>query len=140
MPANFGTILLLFTYLLTSFQVVIQVHTCEVSGATLQVYGAEPPTCCAPSAKPMSCHAEHAHCEPQSSGCCETEQIDLRLELPQQVAKVFALQIAQPVALAQTLSPLLASDDPLAIETRFVDPPPPKVGLWRQYCASLTYG
>lgn len=101
MPHNFGTILLLCTNL----HVVMQVHVCEMSGVSLQRYRTESPTCCAPQNQPVSCHAESKACQQtaERAGCCETESIDLRLEIPQQVSKILVVPTVAPLSPKITL-------------------------------------
>ncbi|RMG55423.1 MAG: hypothetical protein D6722_27890, partial [Bacteroidetes bacterium] len=80
-----------------------------------------------------------AHCRLQAPDCCETEQISLQLDQPQEVVPAFSLQ-----SLMATLPPEAPVQETVVPEAGQPDwtgdLPPPKVALWRQYCAALTYG
>ena len=139
MKRHAATGFLLMAYLLTSLQVVLRVHSCKVSGVDVQVYAAEQKGCCAE--KPAPC-GEDNHCSLQiwASDCCETAQVTFRLEQPQELTR--PLLIPAVSALLPLSLPTLDEADPeLPVNlTWIVDPPPPKVSLWRQNCAALTYG
>lgn len=143
MKYRLGIWLFLLTYLIASFQVVVQVHICEKEGVELHFFAVEDPDCCAEAEAPMACHIMGDECPfaPQPKpGCCETEQLDFSVEQPQLISE--KLTLVDFVALELPTEPI-SIEEPQVASARLemdLDLPPPRAPLWRRYCAALTYG
>lgn len=139
MKQRAGLILLLPTYLLLNLQLVMQVHSCQVRGVDVRLFALAEDTCCAAWEEETPLPAG-AHCTLEAPDCCETADISLHLEQPQQVTAGISLVLLTalspqarvlPVGEAGPFQPAFAAGDL---------PPPTKVARWRRYCAALTYG
>ena len=139
MKQRAGLILLLPTYLLLNLQLVLQVHSCQIRGVDVRLFAAAEDSCCT-SWEEETPLPVGVHCTLEAPDCCETADISLHLEQPQQLTQALTLGLLQaqipqaptlPVAITLPVQRTWAAADL---------PPPAKVARWRYYCAALTYG
>lgn len=161
MIRTFGTALVLLTYLLSTLQVVVHVHDCDLSGWEVQLFEPIPANCCEaavpalPVARPACCHEEVSSCHQPSSAdkpssrqqtqsspddCCQDAEITFSVAEPQQVANPLSLPAMLASANRSQAAMELQAEtvsQPFAFR---IDPPPQKVHLWRLHCVDLVYG
>jgi hypothetical protein len=140
MKRQAATAILLMAYLLTSLQVVLQVHSCPVQGVEVQWYAVDQKECCAEDPADDLCQANHCSLQKWDADCCETAQITFRLDQPQELTRPLLIPAVAMIPAVVLLALVEAEPEPTPNRAWEIDPPPPKVSLWRRHCAALTYG